>query len=151
MPSIAIYLNRAHQRCDAFCLEANSQVSGESWDDAEISFQTFSTALEQHFTMEETVLFTAFERAIRSTEGPTSVMRDEHRKIRSIIFMLQDALTRRSRNAFLGHADTLSIMIEQHNLVEETFLYPMIDSLPKAQQDEIIRAMGEIANAMSSD
>jgi len=151
MESIAVYLNNAHRRCDELCMETNSHVGGNRWDEAEMLFQAFSTALEQHFTMEEKVLFTAFEKAIRSSDGPTSMMRDEHRKIRSVIFMLQDALTRRSRNAFLGHADTLTIMIAQHNLVEETFLYPMMESLPESQQNEIIQTMSAIAGAMSLD
>ena len=149
MESIAIYLNHAHQRCDELCMQASAHVGGNRWDDAELLFQAFSTALEQHFTMEEKVLFSAFEKAIRTSEGPTSVMREEHRKIRSVIFMLQDALTRRARNAFLGHADTLTIMIAQHNLVEQTFLYPMMDSLPESQQNEIRCSMSTIAGNMS--
>ena len=141
MDTISGYLGTHHRRCDQLCIDAEKSVAAELWDRADGLFHEFCAALEQHFAMEEDVLFVAFEKAIRSTEGPTCVMRDEHNKIRSVIFMLHDALTRRARNAFLGHADTLNIMIEQHNQLEESVFYPMIDRLLGAQKHAIVEAM----------
>jgi len=141
MDTISGYLSKDHSRCDLLCNELENSVSTELWDRADRLFKDFCVAMEQHFAMEEDVLFVAFEKAIRSTEGPTCVMRDEHNKIRSVIFMLHDALTRRARNAFLGHADTLNIMIEQHNQLEESVFYPMIDRLLGAQKHAIVEAM----------
>lgn len=150
MGAISEYIRNDHNRCDLLCNEAAVCVSTEAWDRAEVIFLQFRNALEQHFTMEEDVLFSAFEKAIRSPEYPTSAMRNEHQKIRSVIFMLQDALTRRARNAFLGHADTLDIMMHQHNQVEENILYPMIDHVLGAQKHDIIKAMTQIATQQSS-
>lgn len=147
MDNIAGYLIIDHSRCDKLYGEAQNCVSTEAWDRAETVFQQFCEALERHFEMEEKVLFAAFEKAIHSTDGPTCAMRDEHQKIRSIISMLQDALARRSRNAFLGHSDTLDIMIQQHNLVEDSILYPMIDRILSGQKDDIIKAMNKIGAA----
>ena len=146
MGTISEYLHNDHNRCDKLCGEVEECVNSELWDRAEVLFEGFCQALEQHFTMEENVLFVAFEKAIRSASGPTSVMRDEHQKIRSVIFMLQDALARRSRNAFLGHAETLNIMIQQHNQVEENILYPMLEHLLSAQKNDIVKAMNHIAD-----
>ena len=145
MDTITEYLNDDHHRCDDLGAEAKICVGKEQWDRASLSFERFSNALELHFTMEEDVLIDAFEKAIKSGDGPTCVMRNEHRVIRSIMFMLQDALERRAKNAFLGHFDTLDIMIQQHNLVEESFLYPMIDRMFAAQKETIINAMNLIS------
>jgi hemerythrin-like domain-containing protein len=145
MDTISEYLGKHHGRCDQLCYEAEKSVAAGLWERADESFQEFCAALEQHFAMEENVLFVAFEKAIHGTDGPTSVMRVEHKKINSVVFMLRDALARRARNAFLGHADTLNIMIRQHNQVEDDIFYPMIDRMFSAQKDDLIKAMRQIA------
>jgi len=96
-------------------------------------------------------LFAAFEKAIHGADGPTGIMRVEHKKINSVVFMLRDALERRARNAFLGHADTLNIMIAQHNQVEEDIFYPMIDRMFSSQKHDIIEAMRKIAEPPTAD
>ena len=101
--------------------------------------------------MEEEVLFVAFEKAIHGTDGPTAIMRVEHNKINSVVFMLRDALARRAKNAFLGHADTLNIMIAQHNQVEDDIFYPMLDRMFGAQKHELIEAMRKIAESPAAD
>jgi iron-sulfur cluster repair protein YtfE (RIC family) len=151
MDTISGYLGTHHRRCDQLCIEAEKSVAAELWDRADGLFHEFCAALEQHFAMEEDVLFAAFEKAIHGADGPTGIMRVEHKKINSVVFMLRDALERRARNAFLGHADTLNIMIAQHNQVEEDIFYPMIDRMFSSQKHDIIEAMRKIAEPPTAD
>jgi hemerythrin-like domain-containing protein len=145
MDTITQYLSTDHKRCDDALIEAENCVNENLWDRAEIWLQKFCESLEHHFAMEEKILFLAFEKAIGSSEGPTSVMRNEHQQIRGITSMLQSALTRREANAFLGHADTLNIMMQQHNLKEESILYLMADRVLSDKRHDIIDAMAGIS------
>jgi len=141
MSTIADYLTTEHKRCDDLFVDAENNVSGKSWEPAEALFAQFRDAIEQHFSMEETVLFPAFERATGNSDGPTSVMRTEHRQIRGILLSLTDALTRRDKIAYLGHSESLNIMLQQHNMKEENILYPMTDRVLAAQQRELVEEM----------
>jgi hemerythrin superfamily protein len=146
MDTITGYLTNDHKRCDALFIEAENYVNTDLWDRAEVCFQQFYQALEQHFAMEEQVLFPTFETAIGSADGPTSVMRVEHQQLRGIISMLKDGLARRDKNVFLGHSDTLNIMLQQHNLKEENILYLMTDRVLSAQKNDVVNAMKQIGS-----
>ena len=141
MNTITDYLTRDHRRCDIFFIEAENCVSSGIWDKAQASFQQFSKVIQQHFEMEEKVLFPAFEKATESSNGPTSVMRNEHQQLRGIIARLQESLVAQERDDFLGHSETLNIMLQQHNLKEENILYPMTDRIMSGNQNEVIGAM----------
>jgi hemerythrin-like domain-containing protein len=62
------------------------------------------------------------------TSGPTEVMRGEHRQMRDLLAQMKDALTSRDADAFSGAAETLLILMQQHNMKEENILYPMCDN-----------------------
>lgn len=146
MNTITGYLTNDHKRCDNLFTEAQYCVFADLWERAEACSQQFFDAIEQHFAMEEKVLFLAFEYAIGSSDGPTGVMRDEHQQIRGIISRLDSALMRRDKNAFLGHSDTLNIMLQQHITKEESLLYGMTDRLLSEQKHDIIQAMHQIGD-----
>jgi len=94
--------------------------------------------------MEEQVLFPAFEQKTGSTEGPTEIMRNEHRQIRAIIEMLMKSLALQEKDEYLGHSETMNIMIQQHNMKEENILYPMTDQLLGKIQPDMIDAMNKL-------
>lgn len=147
MNTITDCLTSDHKHCDKFFIEAETCASTGLWERAEACFQQFCDALERHFAKEEKVLFLAFENAIGSSNGPTGVMRNEHQQIHGIVSMLQDALKRRDEDAFLGHSETLNIMMQQHNLKEESILYLMADRVLSEQKNDIIGAMSDIGAA----
>lgn len=143
METFGEYLNHDHQRCEQFYVEAEHCVSNNLWDKGEVFFHQFCYALERHFSMEEKVLFAEFEKVVHGSGSPTNAMRDEHQKVRCVVAMLEDALARRARNAFLGHSDTLRIMMGQHHEVEEEVILPIIERTLFEQRREIIEAMNE--------
>lgn len=144
--SIGEYMTSRHKHCDELFIAAETAVYKKRWDAARAALEQFCNALEQHLAMEEEVLFPAVEAETGVTGGPTSVMRAEHQQARSLLRRLEDALTQRDVSAYLSHSETLNIMLQQHDLKEESVLYPMIDSVLSSNADELIRAMSELAS-----
>ncbi|QDZ28028.1 hemerythrin domain-containing protein [Noviherbaspirillum sp. UKPF54] len=141
MNTISSYLGSDHTRCDQYFIQAETQVSNGTWDQAETSLAQFIEALEHHFAMEERVMFPEFEQATGSSAGPTAVMRMEHEQLRAISALLREALTARDADSYLGHSETLNTMMQQHNMKEESILYLMADRVLAGRQEEIIGAM----------
>lgn len=141
MTTISRFLGSDHKRCDDLFANAETSVSKAEWDQATNYLNEFVEAVEHHFTMEEQVLFPAFEQATGSTEGPTRVMRMEHEQLRSIMGMLKAALEKRDADEFFGCSDTLNTMVQQHNMKEETILYQMAERVLGGQQEQIISEM----------
>lgn len=145
MHTISQYLGSDHKRCDDLFATAETCVSNGDWAGADAAFIAFVDAMECHFDMEEKILFLAFEKAIGSSEGPTAVMRMEHRQIRSILEQVREAAEKRDAHGFLGYSETLNTMVQQHNMKEESILYLMTDRVLSGQVDEILVAMQSIA------
>ena len=72
------------------------------------------------------MLFPAFEE-VNGPAGPTQMMRMEHAQMRIMVEQIRTALAARDQQTFLGLAETLMLLIQQHNMKEEQILYPMMD------------------------
>jgi hemerythrin-like domain-containing protein len=127
MYNIKTILSGDHARCDAFFLAAEQAASRQEWDIAEVTYSRFHDAMRQHFATEETLLFPAFEMNTGMVTGPTQAMRAEHLQMRQLMLAAQNALTARDVDEYAGNAETLLIMMHQHNMKEENVLYPMCD------------------------
>lgn len=127
MTTITQFLAGDHQSCDALFAQAEQLVAEGAWSEARGSFETFNTCMEHHFRLEEQTLFPAFESATGNRAGPTEVMRHEHRQMRLLLEEMAQALDGERADPFLGAAETLLILMQQHNGKEEQILYPMAD------------------------
>ncbi len=117
-----------HKHCDELFAGAEEACANGNWEAGEKVFALLLDQLETHFTSEEEILFPAFESATGMTSGPTEVMRGEHRQMRDLLAQMQGALTARDGDTFGGAAETLLILMQQHNMKEENILYPMCDN-----------------------
>ena len=127
MATIADLMTHDHRACDhAFALAETLAARGE-WENAAQALAEFAAALEAHFEAEEEQLFPRFEAVTGTAGGPTQVMRGEHADMRAVLAAMQDAMARRDSEDFAGEADTLIVMLQQHNMKEEGILYPMCD------------------------
>lgn len=97
------------------------------------TFSRFQTLALQHFAAEESLLFPAFEKETGVRMGPTEVMRTEHVQMRQLIGAAREALLAKDADDFSGYAETLLIMMQQHNMKEENVLYPMCDQRLREQ------------------
>lgn len=129
MTSISEFMTQDHRHCDASYAAAEEKVAVGHWDEAGQRWSVFRDVLETHLKREEEILFPAFESQTGMTQGPTAVMRMEHEQMRSIVSQMSDAILAEDSNTFLGLADTLMILTQQHNMKEEQILYPMSDQV----------------------
>jgi len=150
MKTISEYLGADHKRCDALFAAAEHGVDQGNWAQAKTVFQGFSEAQVRHLAMEETVLFPAFEKATGNANGPTGVMRAEHRQMLGLLEQMNNAVEELDAAKFFGCAETLNIMMQQHNLKEESMLYPMTDKALFDKCHEIVDAMAHINNVIAA-
>jgi hemerythrin-like domain-containing protein len=144
MGRITDFLSKDHERCDQLFLQAESNAQKGQWEAATTMFRMFQNSLERHLSIEEEILFPAMGEILGVTCGPTDVMRSEHRQMRQLVRSMDEAVTARNREEFLGNAETLLIMMQQHNFKEENMLYRMADQMLAQRPDEIIAAMENI-------
>jgi iron-sulfur cluster repair protein YtfE (RIC family) len=120
-------MQKNHRECDELFAVAETAVSNQDWDAATQAWNRFTTELETHLTdKEEGKLFPAFE-AVNGPMGPTQIMRGEHQQMRALVAQMNEVLSSKNDQQFLGLADTLMMLMQQHNMKEEQILYPMID------------------------
>ena len=129
MTSILAFLTQDHRHCDDSFAAAEENVAAGQWDEAGQSWTNFCSALETHLNREESFLFPAFEAQTGNTQGPTAMMRMEHEQMRSLVSEMDEAMIARDADSFLGLAETLMVLTQQHNMKEEQILYPMSDQV----------------------
>jgi hemerythrin-like domain-containing protein len=142
MTTITSFMTDDHRDCDDAFVDFENMIAEQNWAELKNSWDIFSKKLNHHFEMEETVLFPAFESATGMTNGPTAVMRSEHQQMRNLCLEIEQAVTSQNEDQCQGIADTLMIMIQQHNMKEEQMLYPMTDQHTHAA--DVITAMQSV-------
>lgn len=140
MKTITQTLSDIHTDCDKIFAHTEAQVAQAQWhEDTLRVFEQFVHAMEQHFAMEEQVLFPAFEEKTgQVTTGPTAVMRLEHQQMRALFEAMRASLQQQDQEQYLGLSETLLILMRQHNAKEEQILYPMSDQLLADQRAELL-------------
>lgn len=127
MSGITSALQHHHKLCDGdFALAEEAAHKGD-WAACAATHGKFRTGMLAHFSVEEEVLFPAFEQRTGMVGGPTQVMRGEHVQMRDLLRQMDEALAQKNADGFGGAAETLLIMMQQHNMKEENILYPMCD------------------------
>jgi iron-sulfur cluster repair protein YtfE (RIC family) len=127
MASLTQPLRDHHKHCDEIFAVAEAAAHDGDWPACDEAFAGFRDELEAHFSTEEQVVFPAFEEATGMTQGPTQVMRIEHAQMRELLGQLDAAVQEKNKPLFAGVAETLLILMQQHNMKEENILYPMCD------------------------
>lgn len=131
--SLTELMHHHHKFCDDQFAEAEAAVSAGDWRGGGVLLENFRANLEAHFGTEEEVLFPAFESATGMTGGPTQMMRFEHAQMRDLLDRMRSAVQVKDASSFAGAAETLLILMQQHNMKEENILYPMCDQALGAQ------------------
>jgi hemerythrin-like domain-containing protein len=127
MTTIDAVMTAGHRTCDKYFAAAEAAVADGDWLGAEDAWNHFFRVLDKHITgLEEALLFPAFEE-VNGPAGPTQMMRMEHGQMRIMVEQIRTALSVRDKQAFPGLAETLMLLIQQHNMKEEQILYPLMD------------------------
>ncbi len=128
-----------HRHCDDLFVAAEESAQRGDWAEAALAFERFQGQMKAHFAAEEDLLFTAFEAATGMSAGPTRMMRHEHEQMRSLLAQLALACEAHDGESYAGVAETLLMLMQQHNMKEENILYPMCD-----------QALGAVAQTLGS-
>ena len=126
-----------HRHCDSLFVAAEEFAQRDNWTAAAPAFARFRDQMEAHFAVEEDLLFPAFEAATGMSAGPTEMMRYEHQQMRALLSQLEAACEARDGEAYGGVAETLLMLMQQHNMKEENILYPMCDQALGAEAQGI--------------
>jgi hemerythrin-like domain-containing protein len=127
MHAITDFMANDHRACDAMLVAVEHTVAKRNWELARSEFAHYRDGMLHHFAAEESVLFPLFEQTTGMYQGPTQVMRGEHAQMRLLLTAAASALAEQDVDDYAGNAETLLIMMQQHNVKEENVLYPMCD------------------------
>ncbi len=142
---ISNYMTHEHRACDTVFAEAEKAAAAGDWAEAEKKFLEFANETLRHFKKEEEELFPAFEAKTGSSEGPTQVMRFEHEQVRGLVGKMADAIEKQDRDAYLSLAESMMILLQQHNMKEEQMLYAMCDRvLPPEEKSGLVDKMEKV-------
>ena len=139
---ITNYMRDEHRACDDTFVTAEKAVIDGKFEEAEELFLKFSNETLHHFKREEETLFPTFEEISGSTEGPTRIMKFEHEQVRGLIGKMAEAVESKDSDAYLSLAESMMILLQQHNMKEEQMLYAMCDRvIPQDVKEKTLESM----------
>ena len=127
MQLISDYMNKDHKHCDDAFARAEDRAAAGDWTGLARDGATFLRKIERHIEVEEELLFPAFEETTGMTTGPTETMCMEHEQMRGMFAQMRAAIEAKDAKQYLGVAETLLSLLQQHNMKEESMMYPMLD------------------------
>lgn len=142
MAAIRDLMTGDHRRCDDLFVVAEKLALDAGGPAAADAWESFGRMLFAHFEAEETILFPAFEDRTGIRSGPTATMRLEHEQMRELCWAAAQALADGDAETCADCAETLLIMMQQHNLKEENILYPMCDQMLAAAAGDLTARIG---------
>jgi iron-sulfur cluster repair protein YtfE (RIC family) len=127
--SVTGCLSWEHARLDGLLKEAEASVAAARWPEAAHSHGLFEHGLLRHLRVEEDIVFPLFEARTGIVDGPTAVMRDEHRCIRRAVAMMRAGIEGEDAGAYADGLSFLNSVRLAHDAKEERILFPMTDRL----------------------
>jgi len=139
MATISEFLTADHRHCDELFATAAQAAERDDWAGCRERFDAFHQALRHHMTIEEQVLFPAFEQATGISAGPTQVMRHEHQQMLVLLDRIAAAVAARDAPSFRRAVETFTALLNRHSTKEEIALYPMCDeALPDLSGEKLL-------------
>lgn len=127
-----------HREADQHWTALEEAVQGGDEAAIRAAFDSYKGRMLRHFSMEEEVLFPAFEaKTGMSQGGPTAVMRMEHDQMRGMLEQMSTAMEAGDAQEVLDLGDTQLMLVQQHNQKEETILYTMAQRMLDADWPEL--------------
>src|SRR6185369_6017791 len=99
--SVTGYLGWDHDRLDEGLRSVSSAVGNGRFAEAAARYEEFERGLLRHLRIEEELLFPVFEARSGMLNGPTDVMRDEHRQVRMALALMRRGLQQADTTAYL--------------------------------------------------
>lgn len=133
-----------HDRLDEI-FKKFRKLKNEDIRKAKKFFHDFKIGLQRHIVWEEEILFPLFENKTGMNDnGPTAVMRMDHRQIKDFLEKIHDRISKGDVPADILEEGLLEVLTE-HNNKEENILYPWIDnSVSEKERAEAFKRMQEL-------
>jgi len=125
MSEVSVYMTAKHREIDHKFIDAERAVAQNNWVEANRLWDEFSRELDLHMRAEEAILFPEFEQETGMTNGPTMILKLEHRQIYSLISKLKQSLQKQNRIEYQNFYKLLAKLMHQHNTREEQIIYPL--------------------------
>lgn len=109
----------------ALFASAGGCVSRRHWHEAAFFFSECRDSLERDFAMEEDALTLYGEGLFGKRQGASALMRAEHRRIRCVLGMLDEALGMGDADGFMRYSRDLEAILRQHGDKKESLRYLM--------------------------
>jgi hypothetical protein len=134
MANIHSFLTHDLKRCIQLFSEAENAVLATRWDVAYACFALFKEAIGVRFSMEEKILFPAFEEKPGAGEALTAVMRQEHDQMCVQLNYLSKSLALKEKNSYLSHSEKLNLLMQRHIRKEKNAFRVSSDSVLSRKQ-----------------
>jgi hypothetical protein len=136
--SVTAYLGRDHHRLDEALRSVSQAVGAGRFPDAAAGYREFELGILRHLRIEEELLFPVFEARSGIVEGPTTVMRDEHRQVRTALALMRSALQCSDADSYDDGLRFFQSVLPDHNAKEEHILYPALDGLLRPSERTLL-------------
>ena len=140
MTSISRYMRADRRYCDGLLDLIEPLGRSGRWGEVQQALLAFRCALEQHLKREERVLLPAIEEAYGSSEALLAMCR-ENDNVRGLLTAADAASSRHDAQALSAVLSKLRVVMEQHNLHEESVLYPLADALLADRAGDLLQAL----------
>jgi regulator of cell morphogenesis and NO signaling len=135
--TITEFFEKDHDQLDEL-FKTFQKLKRSDFSKAKEAFEEFKFGLQRHIVWEEDLLFPLWEKKTgRSEEGPTVVMRGEHRQIKQQLEAIHGKVAEQNPNSDKEEQALLDIL-GSHNRKEERALYPAIDQVAGAEERETV-------------
>ena len=135
--TITKFYEQDHDRLDEL-FKTFQRLKRSDFTKAKEAFEEFKFGLQRHIVWEEDLLFPLWEKKTgRSEEGPTVVMRAEHRQIGQQLEAIHRKVEGQNPDSDQEEQALLDIL-GSHNRKEERALYPAIDQVAGVEERETV-------------
>lgn len=135
---LAGFFSGDHDDCNTKWVRVEELLDSGDSDALATAWQDFDQSTRRHLAMEEEVLFPAFEAMSgMGHSGPTVVMLQEHQQMRALLDQIAVAIDAGDTEEALDLGDTLHMLTQQHNVKEESMLYPMAEDVLSEEWTEL--------------
>jgi hypothetical protein len=141
MDTICACMARDNARSQLLFKEACEQIRHGDWPGGAATVAALGLALERHLTIEEELVFAAFDAGLDGAASPTAALRVEHKWIRGVLFRLTESTAGRDASLFFKHAQTLDLLLQYHLQREAIVFYPAAEQMLAAEGERLQGAL----------
>lgn len=135
------WLVHEHALYENLLSRCRDAAEAEDWGSVDRAIRELATQLERHMTLEEEVLYPAYEASPHAPQGPTRALREEHAAIIRLIQDIARIIGSRDSDAVLESLVQLEYRMITHHEKEEDIFLPMASHILNGSREELLRRL----------